>query len=43
MNKVETSEKMLARGDFDDLVGSNMGGFGEVLEELKIQQINDRG
>ena len=43
MNKVETSEKMLARGDFDDLVGSDMGGFGEVLEGLKIQQISGRG
>ena len=42
MNKVELSE-MLAHGDFDDLVGSDMGGFGEVLEGLKIQQISGRG
>ena len=41
MDKVETSEKVLVGCDFNDHVGSDMGGFGEVHEAFVIEQIND--
>ena len=40
MGKVETSE-VLVGCDFNDHVGSDMGGFGEVHEAFVIEQIND--
>ena len=43
MNKVVTSEKMLLGGDFNSHVANDMGGFGEVLWEFGIGQINNRG
>ena len=41
MDKVVTSEKVLVGGDFNDHVGTDMGGFGEVHVGFGIGQIND--
>ena len=38
-----TSEKVLVGGDFNDHVGSDMGGFGGVHGGFGIGQINNRG
>ena len=43
MDKVATSEKIVVGSDFNGHVGSDMGGFGEVHEDLGIGQINDGG
>ena len=43
MDKVVTSKKVLVGGDFNDHVGSDMGGFGEVHGGFEIGQINDGG
>ena len=43
MDKVVTSDNVLVGGDFNDHVGSDMGGFGEVHGGLGIGQINDGG
>ena len=41
MDKVVTSEKVLVGGDFNGLVGSDIGGFGEVHRGFGIGQMND--
>ena len=43
MNKVVTNEKVLVGGDFNDHVGSDMGGSGEVHGGFVVGQINDGG
>ena len=44
MDKVVTSEKVLVGADFNDHVGSDMGGFGEVHGRgFGTGQINDGG
>ena len=42
MDEVVSSE-VLVGGDFNGHVGSDMGGFGEVHGEFRIEQINDEG
>ena len=41
MDKVVTSEKVFVGGNFNGLVGSDMGGFGEAHENFGIGQINN--
>ena len=43
MDKVVTIEKVLVGVDFNDYVGSDMGGFEEVHGAFGIGQINDGG
>ena len=43
VDKVVTSEKVLVGGDFNGLIGSDMGSFGEVHGGFGIGQINDGG
>ena len=41
--KNRSFEKMLVAGDFNDHVGSDLGGFGEVHRRFGTGQINDGG
>ena len=43
MDKVVTSDNVLVTGNFNGHVGSDIGGFGEVLGGFGIGQINDGG
>ena len=43
MDTFVTSKKVLVDGDFNDHVGSDMGGFGEVHGGFGMGQINNIG
>ena len=43
MDKIVTIEKVLVGGNFNDHVGSDMDGFGEVHRRFGIGQINNGG
>ena len=41
--KKRSFEKILVAGDFNDHVGSDLGGFGEIQRGFGTGQINDGG